>query len=90
MFITIAICTRNRSSQLQCCLASLQPQVEGQCEILVVDSAPTDSTTQLVTTAAGERYIATSRPGLNVARNLGLRTARGEIIAFIDDDAVAA
>jgi GT2 family glycosyltransferase len=58
--------------------------------LLVVDSAPAGDMARSVAAAAGARYVATSRPGLDVARNLALQTARGEIIAFIDDDTVAA
>lgn len=90
VLITIAICTHNRPAQLQRCLASLESQITGQSEVLVIDSAPSDTATQTVARTAGVRYIATTRPGLDVARNLALYAAKGEIIAFIDDDAVAA
>ncbi len=88
--ITVAICTHDRPSLLQRCLASLQAQADTQVELLVVDSAPSDSASRSIAAAAGVRYVATDRPGLNIARNLALRTARNPIIAFIDDDAVAA
>ena len=89
--LTIAVCTRNRVHRLKRCLDSVQAQVQadGQCELLVVDSAPAGDMVRSVAAAAGARYVATSRPGLDVARNLALQTARGEIIAFIDDDTVA-
>jgi glycosyltransferase involved in cell wall biosynthesis len=90
LFLTIAICTRNRPTQLRRCLASLQAQLDEQSEVLVIDSAPSSSATQAIAQAFGVHYLAISRPGLNVARNMALRAARGAIIAFIDDDAVAA
>jgi GT2 family glycosyltransferase len=87
--ITIAICTHDRPSLLQRCLASLQAQADTQVELLVVDSAPSNSASRTIAIAAGVRYVSTDRPGLNIARNLALRTATNPIIAFIDDDAVA-
>jgi glycosyltransferase involved in cell wall biosynthesis len=88
--ITIAVCTRDRPDLLQRCLASLRSQLDAQTELLVVDSASSSPEVMPVATASGARYVATDRPGLDVARNLALRSARGAIIAFIDDDAVAA
>ncbi len=88
--VTIVICTRDRPSLLQNCLESLKPQVDVYGELLIIDSAPSGPEVRMIAAAAGARYVAASRPGLNVARNLALRMARGAIIAFIDDDAVAA
>jgi glycosyltransferase involved in cell wall biosynthesis len=90
--LTIAVCTRKRAALLKRCLDSLQSQVQAdmQSELLVVDSAPTGPEARPIAGAAAARYVVTSCPGLDVARNLALRMANGEIIAFIDDDAVAA
>ena len=90
--LTIAVCTRKRVDLLKRCLDSVQAQVrtDGQSDLLVVDSVPTGDRVRLVAGAARARYVAVSRPGLDVARNLALRTARGDLIAFIDDDTVAA
>jgi glycosyltransferase involved in cell wall biosynthesis len=59
-------------------------------ELLVVDSASRGPETRLAADVAGARYVGASRPGLDVARNLAWRAANGTIIAYIDDDAVAA
>lgn len=56
-------------------------------DVLVVDSAPSDPVSDL----CFRRGIAYSReptPGLSRARNVGARMAGGELIAYIDDDAV--
>lgn len=86
------VCTHNRSKQLkEACAAILELDYPG-FELLIVDNGSTDDT-RLV---AGE--IACDRPdvvriidepeiGLSTARNTGLRHARGEVIAFGDDDA---
>ena len=58
-------------------------------EILVVDNAPSDDRTRdLVSQRPEVSYVREPRPGLNFARNRALREARGEILAFLDDDVV--
>ena len=90
---TIAICTRDRADDLQHCLAGLQKMLQaGQdsaVEVLVVDSASRlPETREVVEGFPGTRYLRLERKGLNVARNAAMRSASGEIVVFIDDDAV--
>ena len=87
---TVAICTRNRPEDLIKCLKSLMNLPDDGQEILVVDNCPSnDATEQLVRKFPSVRYVRENRVGLDCARNRALREARGQIIAFIDDDAVA-
>ncbi len=90
MLITIAVCTRDRPAQLQRCLATLQPQINQQSELLVVASAPATEAEYHLAQKAGARYVRTVRPGLDVARNTAVRQAKGDVIAFIDDDVLVA
>jgi GT2 family glycosyltransferase len=86
---TIAVCTRERPEDLARCLAAIRALEDDACEILVVDSGPTTSrTSDVVRSFPGVRYAVEARPGLNRARNRALLEARGEIVAFTDDDAV--
>jgi glycosyltransferase involved in cell wall biosynthesis len=88
--VTVAICTRNRPEDLIKCLNSLVKLPEDGQEILVIDNCPSnDASEQLVRRFPSVRYVRENRPGLDCARNRALREARGQIIAFIDDDAVA-
>jgi glycosyltransferase involved in cell wall biosynthesis len=89
--ISAVICTRDRPVQLRRALRSLLDQATPPVEILVVDNAPKDGTTQrLVREEFPEiRYVAEPVPGLVFARNRALREATQEIVAFLDDDAVA-
>lgn len=85
---TVAICTRDRTEDLARCLASLQAMPDDGQEILVIDNAPSsEETRELVRRFPAIRYVREDRPGLDVARNRALREARGEIVAFTDDDA---
>lgn len=83
---SLVICTRDRPKELIRCLVSLEQQTRAPSEIIVVDNASRDGRTRAAAEAAGVIYIREDRPGLDIARNAGVRAARGDIIAFTDDD----
>lgn len=90
---SIVICTLNRGKELKSAikeLTQLDP-LGDNCEIIIVDNGSTDSTGEIVKSIAKTSpnivSIKEDRIGLSYARNAGIRTARGEFIAFIDDDA---
>lgn len=88
--VSVVICTRNRADQLQQCLQSLQSLPCQPAEIVVVDNAPTDnSTEQVVGQFPGVLYRRELRAGLDVARNAGIRQTQSPIVAYVDDDIVA-
>ncbi|MEW6570510.1 MAG: glycosyltransferase [Nitrospirota bacterium] len=89
-FVTVVICTRDHSDDLATCLDSINNLDYPNLDIVVVDNAPSnDATYQLVNKYNSKmRYIRELRPGLNWARNRAIAEARGEIIAFTDDDVV--
>lgn len=86
--VTVAVCTRNRSADLALCLEALHKLDYPALDLLVVDNAPSDDATlELVRTQFPHvRYVREARPGLDWARNRALHEARGEIIAYTDDD----
>ena len=87
--VSIVVCTRNRTPQLKRCLESLLKLNYPDYEIIVVDNAPSnDDTYQLVKTFP-VRYVREERPGLDWARNRGIKEASYNIIAFTDDDICA-
>jgi GT2 family glycosyltransferase len=87
---SVVVCTRDRRSDLERCLPTLEPFARAGHEILVVDNCPTtDETARLVAKYSGVRYVLEPRPGEGIARNRGLKEARGDIVAFTDDDAKA-
>jgi glycosyltransferase involved in cell wall biosynthesis len=85
--VSVVICTRNRPEHLQQCLIALKNL---QCvpeEIVVVDNAPdNDSSQQVVESFEGVTYVREPRPGLDFARNTGILNSTRPIIAFTDDD----
>ncbi|GAS86898.1 glycosyltransferase family 2 protein [Mycolicibacterium brisbanense] len=90
-FATVAVATRNRPDSLRGCLEALQQLSYPSYEIVVVDNDPTtDETANMVKEIFGPRvrYIRENRRGVASAHNCALEAARGEIIAFVDDDVV--
>jgi glycosyltransferase involved in cell wall biosynthesis len=93
--VTVAICTKDRPEGVERLLRSLSDQASvlpigsAGLDILVVDNAPSTERTREIALRRPEiRYAREPRPGLDFARNLALREARGEILAFLDDDVV--
>ncbi len=88
--ITVAICTRDRASDLAQALDSVQAQEYPRLRTLVVDNAPSDDRTRrLVSELARTRqieYVAEPRAGLSWARNAAIDASATEIIAWADDD----
>ncbi|MCC6795117.1 MAG: glycosyltransferase family 2 protein [Candidatus Hydrogenedentes bacterium] len=95
--ITVVVCTYNRRDYLKLALESLQTQeTEGSFayEIVVVDDGSTDDTPSVVAefisrSAVAVRYVRENGHGIAAARNTGLASAKGDWIAFFDDDQLA-
>ncbi len=89
--VSIVVCTRDRTEVLADCLSRLTALTYPHVEILVVDNAPTDDTTQALVEAIADgdprfRYLREPRAGLSAARNCGLAAATGTYLAYTDDD----
>ncbi|MDX2379937.1 MAG: glycosyltransferase family A protein [Acidimicrobiia bacterium] len=86
--LSIVICTFNRAERLGDLVGQLLADQDCNYEILVVDDGSTDDTKAVVAAFDDPRvrYEYQVNGGLSVARNTGLRQARGELVAFVDDD----
>ena len=92
--VTVVVPTRDGGERLGPCLDALLAcsYPSERREILVVDNVPrTTVTADLVRERYRDqvRYLREDASGSASARNRGLAEASGEIVAFIDDDAVA-
>lgn len=100
--ISVIVCTYNRGRQLLDTLASLSTQTLPitDYEVIIVDNHPfpNNDVLELVTTCKTTtfllysnrlRYVYCASRGLSQARNFGVSVSKGEIICFIDDDALA-
>jgi glycosyltransferase involved in cell wall biosynthesis len=96
--ISAVICTYNRAEMLRGALRSVVEQTLDHAvyEIVVVSNASTDHTDAVVhefqEVHPGHEVVLVheARPGLGHARNRGYKAARGEYVAYLDDDARAA
>ncbi|MDW7733411.1 MAG: glycosyltransferase [Methanolobus sp.] len=88
--VSVVVCTYNRAEYLDMCLDSLNRQSYPDYEIIVVNGPSTDGTDEVLEKYSDIRLVLQKElNGLSFARNLGIRVSTGEIVAFIDDDAVA-
>ncbi len=92
--VTVVIATYNREELLCASIADvlrLDSPEGSPVEVLVIDQSDSHhpSTEKQLNTwhhSGAIRWIKTSPPGLTRARNVGIRTAQGKFLVFIDDD----
>lgn len=96
VWVSVVLATYNRAALLEEAIRSLliQTLAPERFEILVIDDASTDGTEAMLRLFAdvpGLRYHRLPHnSGVAVARNTGVRLARGPVIAFMDNDCWAA
>lgn len=89
--LSVVVATCANTELLLRCVDAIQSGATGPYEVVVVENRPARST---VRRALEERfgsderirYVEERHPGLACARNAGLRVARGDLVAFTDDD----
>lgn len=94
MNITVILCTYNRCRTLEKALSSVAASTVPESiewEVLVVDNNSRDQTAAVVgdfcTRYPGRfRYLFEPNQGKSYALNTGIREARGDVLAFMDDD----
>lgn len=85
---SVVVITRNRCESLRRTLAGIAALDHPSFEVIVVDNASTDATSDVVA-AAGVRYVFSAAVnGISRTRQIGIEEARGEIVAMCDDDCV--
>ena len=86
LFMSVVVCTFNGSATLAPCLEALSRQSRTDYEVIVIDDGSTDTVPDIVRSFPQVRYQRQEHGGLSVARSLGASLARGDIIAYTDDD----
>lgn len=88
--LSIIVPVRNGADSIGSCLTSLAAAdyPADRREIVVVDNGSTDRTAEIVRGFPVRYVTAPERRGAPAARNVGIRAAQGEILAFTDADCV--
>ena len=84
--ISVVVCSYNGSATIRECLTEIFKLDYPAYEVIVVNDGSKDRLAEI----AGEfpvNLISTPNRGLSNARNTGMQHAKGEIVAYIDDDA---
>lgn len=84
--ISVVVCTYNGAATLRECLAGVRGLRYPRFETIVVDDGSTDASAA-IGRELGARVLSGPNRGLSAARNTGLHAARGELVAYLDDDA---
>jgi O-antigen biosynthesis protein len=84
--ISVVVCTYNGKRTIRDTLDGLKKLEYSNFEVIVVNDGSTDGTGDIAK-EYGFKVITTENRGLSSARNTGMRAAKGDIVAYIDDDA---
>jgi len=86
---SVIVNTTDRAASLKILLQALEHQSYPHFEVIVVVGPTRDHTLEILQDYDGRlRVLHCPVANLSVSRNMGLLAARGEIVAYIDDDAV--
>ena len=86
---SIVINTYNRAHTLPRTLASLAGLRHPRFEVIVVDGPSTDGTAEVLERFRGRIKLGRcSEANLSMSRNIGIAMAAGDVVCFLDDDAV--
>lgn len=86
--VSVVVVSRGRPGQLKLCLAGLSRLLYPAYEIVVVTDDEGQAAVRATGLAEAVKLVAFDTPNISAARNAGIAAAAGEIVAFIDDDAV--
>ena len=88
--VSVLLCTRNRPQKLERAVGSILANSYGDFELIVVDQSTDDDSGRRIKAFGDPRisYIRTPTVGASRARNIAIRSARAELLAFTDDDCI--
>jgi glycosyltransferase involved in cell wall biosynthesis len=85
--ISVVIPVHNAQKTLPACIRSLKALDYENVEVILVNDSSTDESSQIMN-SSGFRVLQNDRRGPSSARNLGIRAATHELIAFTDADCI--
>lgn len=88
MSISVIVPVHNKPSELSQCLRALSECLGQPCELIVVDDQSTENISEIAGRYGARFFRTPQRGGPALARNIGAKHARGEILLFVDADVV--
>ena len=89
--VSVVVVVWNHADLTLTCLRALAEQNDVPMDVVVVDNASTDETTELLARLDGVTVIRnSSNLGFTIALNIGARVSRGEFLLFVNNDAALA
>lgn len=85
---SVIVVSRDRPAALVRCLTGINQLCHPNFEVVAVADAPGFQAVQAAGFAERIKLVACDKPNISIARNLGIAAAAGDLLAFIDDDAV--
>lgn len=87
--ISVIICTQDRAGSLEVTLEGVRHLSYPKCEVVVVQGPCTDRTSEVLEAYRNRiKWVTTTERNVSASRNAGMRAAGGDLVAFIDDDAI--
>lgn len=88
--VSIIIPTKNRPDMLNRCLDQLHKLHLAHVQIIVVDSSTISATKETLSKYPETLYFSlpNGKNNRHIAKNMGLKHADGDIVAFLDDDSI--
>lgn len=87
--VSVVICTYNRLYYLERVINYLRYQTRSDFEVIIVDGPSDDGTKKFIASIQSDvKILHNPERNLSISRNIGIQAASGDIVAFIDDDAI--
>ena len=87
--VSVVICTRNRGEKVQAAICSVLASQHSKFELIVVDQSTNDVTEKTIQPFINDprfTYLRSNTTGQGISRNIGLKCASADIVAYTDDD----
>ena len=86
--VSVVVVSRGRAEDLTRCLSGLSRLYYDAYEIVVVTDPEGEAAVAAAGLADAVTLVRFDQPNISAARNMGIAASAGEVVAFIDDDAV--
>jgi glycosyltransferase involved in cell wall biosynthesis len=92
--ISVVLLTYNSRETIEKCLNSLKDQTNRNFDILIVDDNSTDNTLEIIKKKEKDyflniTYLKNGKHNISIGRNIGIKNAKTDYVAFLDSDAYA-